>query len=392
MKIEKSRKEFVCFELERAYNLAFSQEDDFAFFVNLMNYVELFNEFPELHSFVDSHIIPLAHKDRESLVKGENQFEEYLNSKFNKLVKYLTSNKVEDSEIKKHIEDYQLHRDGSIVSSNGKIPNMTFCLTRILFILWEKDGTSHRKHLGDYLSSTEGEYGNIRWAVFDERDKLEEIKVKYERHKLISIWYYWDKIAFQYNLFTEYEEMSKQSLEKKGMFEFWGIGEAYSDLMKSLELKEGKVEKPAYVEKHELKRALRQFHYHLIHAFEIGVEKEDIISKKIPVIGGSRFVLTENFSLKKGRKQGYGARAYELLSVSKKGMPMEDFIDRIWGINYTELEQKKKDLFVRRVKSLVKYNNEQTDTKTGEPLFYFDGTIISLNPHFIPPKTQRKLT
>jgi len=112
--------------LQTCYDLATNANNDPSFYINLINYVSIFDKSPMLQEFIKSVVVPMSEEDHKQLNKYDDEIVTECVDIFDMLIKYINKNKIDDKTINNLTEQFFGHRDNRILSSEAHFFNPTF--------------------------------------------------------------------------------------------------------------------------------------------------------------------------------------------------------------------------------------------------------------------------
>lgn len=380
MEDSKSDWDYPCAKLQKAYDLATSASDDFSFYINLINYVSLFDQITILKEFVESHIMKVAKQDNKELNRYEEKIIKEVLSITKKVKTYLKTSRIDNSAIENHLKEASSLYEEKIFASNGKMKSMYGSLNIALYLLWDLDEAKHKKFVKQFGKIDKD--GNIRWKMADLHDDYDTEELRLKRIGLIKIWYHWDKIAQFYNIFIDYEKMSKDWFEKKSFMTLMGLGETYKEIKQIFHLDErrGKEEKLYFFQKDDLCRALKQFHYHFLDAIDL-IERQRA-GKTIAKFNNKSKELTIKGQIIpfKGSKR---SDLLELLFEKKKRIYFPDVLEFIEGVKISDCTKVQEKKYKKNFSNYCSGVKDMVAKRGITDFLITDANFVEINPLYI---------
>lgn len=369
--------DYVCGKLQRVYDLALSSTDDFGFYINLINYISYFDHLVELQELIKGYIVKTAETDNLLLKKYEDEIIKEAMVIFAKLNPYLEQNNIETPELKQHIEHIPLLNEDKAFYSNGKMKGIYGNLNRMLYITWEFDNGKHKPFLKQFGKMSKD--GTIHWDIAEKHDKYDEEEARIKRIGLTKIWYHWDKIAFFYNLYIEYEKMRQEWYEKGRFMTVVGINEAYKELSRvlGLEDKHTKPEPPYFFIKSDMSNALKQFHFHFLDI------AESVKGQKMQNIKSKYSHKRKELTIKDKIISFQGSKRADLLNLLfKEGRKIyfDEALEHIEGIKASSCDSKKLRGYKKNFINYCDGINSRVADKGFTDFLFSDSNSVSINP------------
>lgn len=363
-------------KIQKPYDLALSASDDFSFYINLVNYLSLFDQIPELQKFIKNNVNVAAKKDHSLLSKLEGKIIKETLTTFHKIEPYIDLHKINTPELQENAKKIGLVYEEKIISSNGKMKEMFGSLNRVLYIAWDLEDGKHKKFLKKFGKIDKE--GNIHWKLTEKIEAYDVEEAKIKRIGLVKIWYYWDKLAFYYNLFMEYEKMIKDWFDQRRFMTMMGTKDAYVELAQPLGLldRHQKETSHYFFEKKEMQNALRQFHYHFLSTLDlIKMKKDNKIHTKYD---SKRKELTID---KRGIFfKGKRADLLETLFRENRKLYFDECLEHIEGISTTSCSSQELKSYKKRFVNYCNGINTRASACGYTDFLFSDSNSVKINP------------
>ncbi len=364
--------------LDKSYELALGSGDEQGFFINLLHYISNFDSQTELQDYIKTDVIGAYKEDHAVLDILESNLVKECSRQFEEIQKYIDKNVLNIGEIIKLTTEFKGHESGKIISSNGRTFNMVFYLGRIIYAIRDLDEKKHLTLL-EQFGSFDKKDNKYSLYIDAKRDLYEIEKQRIERMALTKIWYYWDKLAYIYNLYSEYEKMHKDWFDKGNFLSLMGTNDAYNELLTHLGLKKSDRNDIQMFDVDEYKRALIQFHYHLSN--DLGYQKTDKITAVFDKKTNTLILGKENIKFKDGKRLSL----LELVFKNKKKVYFDEALKYIEGID-TEEVVRDKDRLARLKKNFLNYCdgiNTQVVKKNFPKILNFSSNRVEVSSTYV---------
>lgn len=367
----------ILIKLQRAYDLSFQTDDDYTLYINIVNYVSFFDQLPELQVFTKEHIQKSAEQDNAYLKKLEEDMITSSMDIFQVLKPYLKDNKVTNAEVEECIKKVPMLYDETLVSSGGKMSAIFGQVNRLLYIAWEWENGKYKGFLLRF--GTLDKSGQIKWDLSRKHDEYDVEELKLKRIALTKIWYYWDKLAFYFNLFADYEKMIKEWFEKGRFMTLAGINDAYIELAYPLGLLDRSQKKPIsyFFTKMIMQRALRQFHFHFLTIVD-DIKGQNIKNIKAIYDHDRKEIAIEGKPIYFRDKKR--ADLLYLVFKRKNKIFMDDVIKHIEGLDIEQVDEKDVAKYKKNILNYCDGINTRLAKKGFTDFLIFKSNYVMLNP------------
>lgn len=246
--------------LDQYYGLADKSASDSDFLYNLYQYVAQFYIDSQLKALIKEVILPSNKSDLARFRELEEKLAEEAKTQYQPIKTFIKQNRISVPSVLKAIDEFDSLIDGSLWISGSMPANLNSQITLILIRLLEADEKAKIFAQG---FATIDEHGNVsKWNWSKYRDEYDEEKFRLERVEPTKPWFWWYKMEYFYEIFTNYEKHWHETRKNHDFFEIHGIMEAVSELNKILE--GHRLDKYYFFEPEILHRYLQQFHLYVI--------------------------------------------------------------------------------------------------------------------------------
>lgn len=244
--------------LQNLYDRAINFVNKRHFFLALFEYLEVFDE-ENLLKPVIKQIVTKGKKDNKKIATLENQALKELRETYVQVRSYVKKNKAIGRDVIYELDQFARLEKGA-KDSRGPLVGRYDRLSYALMLLVEYGETKHLPFVCKYGKVTDKRKIQ-EWVFSPSYEKWEQEIAYLNRIKLTKVWYSWDKLAFFYNLYRNYEKMQKANFRKKDLFGLYNLNYFFCELKDIL--KNGKPDP----ECHEFKEEEYKGHLQRVHLF-----------------------------------------------------------------------------------------------------------------------------
>jgi len=242
--------------LERYFNSFIDQQNDWAFFLGLSDYVGFIINTPEIEKFII--LINSERKTEEVALQklGEETIKETELAK-EKLLKIIKDNDISFPRLTNEIEEYENHKNGKIIGISEPLPSsLGECLNDIIWALLENN---YKELIKDFID----EKGNITKHDFSKKLNLyEELRRKHKEREKTTLWGAWGYLWLVYiSILKKDEELEKLKNDKTQWWTMINLKGVFCEMKK---IEEGSLDRAIQFKKENYKSYSSRIHNHLI--------------------------------------------------------------------------------------------------------------------------------
>lgn len=206
--------------LERYYNGFINQQNDWAFFLGLADYIKYAIGVPEIKKIIENF--------NQKKNSAENELKKYekiaikeIEEVKNRLMKEIKSKKINIEDHKnllKIIENWEKYQNGEIWASGSNVSYLSEILISIMRYLQEGN---YKELVKSFLEAEKD--GRIKkYICFKKVYSYYEVEEKYKEKRNIEFWGLWEDLFLAYIVIFEKEKQLKE-LEKDNKKNYWRI-------------------------------------------------------------------------------------------------------------------------------------------------------------------------
>ncbi|MFA6322135.1 MAG: hypothetical protein WCX71_01510 [Candidatus Buchananbacteria bacterium] len=208
--------------LEKYYQSAISQDNEFNFFLGISDYVSFVNETPVFNQIVKENIVSQRIKLQNDIKLLHDKAVAEEIEAANRLIKILADNDIKSPETDECLREIDDSINNRVISTQTKAEQLADSVGDIISFLKNSDRSDL---LTDFVQFYKDEPRVIKKYVYSATLPIYFEKSKeFEEQKQTSIWGAWNNLALVHLAITQKnEERKKLSEDKKSFFDSWNF-------------------------------------------------------------------------------------------------------------------------------------------------------------------------